>query len=351
MDWSSSGITNSFEYELLDRSLNHVGWLENVTGGTIEQSYRGDYRVTASLDIDGQIPDPNGYVRVWNVANLDGETTRTMLATLVPEIPGMDYALGRWTGSIDFYSGMKRMDTALFVKDVGLAKNRNIVDFWKYLVETAGSVPSVLGGVGSGKKTADASVFGFGTSLLSACHDLADRVGGYISVVPSGKVQLQPYVLPSSMTPSWGLQSDSKGMMLVGVAKDSPEVVNRVIARWESPAGKVWYATANVPASHPWSFANIGRIEAVSIDVEDPGTGSGWLQKLADRELAALSDAGGRYEVRTLFDPAIAPGTVGTVSYIDSPDDPGLTFTAFCSQREIELTPAMTTTLTLEELR
>ena len=54
--------------------------------------------------------------------------------------------------------------------------------------------------------------------------------------------------------------------------------------------------------------------------------------------------------MRTLYDPAIAPGTVGDVRYADSPDDPGLSVRAFCSQREVALDAAMTTTLTLEEL-
>jgi hypothetical protein len=124
--------------------------------------------------------------------------------------------------------------------------------------------------------------------------------------------------------------------------------VNRVIARYESN-GKVSYAASTVDPSHPWSYANIGRI--VTETVDDPqGSGTGWLQKLTDRELAARTSAKGLYEVVTLFDPAIQPGTVGTVRYADSPDDGGLQFKAFCSQREIQLDATMTTTLTLEEL-
>lgn len=348
MDWTSSGIANSYEFEVLDRGLNSVGWLDGVTGGTITQTYRGDYRVTASLDTDGTTPPVGCYVRIWAVSSLGGETVRTMLATLVPDLPGGEYRLGRWTRSIDLYSAMKRLDSALFVKDVGVAKNRNIVDFWTYLVQTGGAVPSVLGGVGTGKVTGEARVYEFGSPLLSACHELADMVGGYVNIVPSGKVQLQPYVLPAKRDVSWALQSGADSIMLVGVGLESPEPVNRVIARYESN-GKVWYAKSDVPASHPWSFAQTGSVMAEVID--DPvGTGTGWLQKLTDRELAARTGAKGLYEVTTLFHPAIQPGTVGTVSYWDSPDDGGLSFKAFCSQREIQLDAAMTTTLTLEEL-
>lgn len=350
MDWHASGITNSYEYEVLDRSMNHLGWLDGVTGGTISQSYRGDYRVTASLELDGQIPSMNGYVRIWNVASLGGETVRTCLATLMPEIPGMDYVLGRWTGSLDLYSGMKRLDTSLWTKDYGIAKNTAIAPTWSKYVADAGSKPLVSSGISTTKKTGAAMVLEFGTPVLSTCHALADALGGYIEVDPQGRICLVPYVQPKKMGSSWRLQSDADGMMLVGVAKDSPEVVNRVVARYETGA-RVYYAASTVAAAHPWSFANIGRWETRSMDVDAPGSGTGWLQKMADAELASLSDVGGRYEVRTLFDPAVKPGTVGTVAYTDSPDDGGLQFRAFCSQREIELDAAMTTTLTLEEIR
>lgn len=349
MDWHASGITNDYEFEILDNSLAHVGWLDGVTGGTITQSYRGDYRVRATIETDGTEPPAGCYVRIWSVASLGGETVRTMLATLVPDLPGGEYSLGRWTRSIDLYSAMKRLDTALFVKDVGVAKNRNIVDFWRYLVQTGGAVDSVLSGTGIGKKTAEARVFEFGTPLLSACHELADMVGGYIGIVPSGKVQLQPYVLPSKRSASWSLDSGPGSVMHVGIGADAPDPVNRVIARYEG-ATQVWYATADVPASHPWSRARTGAVVAEVID--DPqGSGAGWLQKLVDSELASRSEVSGVYEVTTLFDPAIQPGTVGTVAYSDGPDGTGLSFKAFCSQREIALDAAMTTTLTLEELR
>ena len=74
------------------------------------------------------------------------------------------------------------------------------------------------------------------------------------------------------------------------------------------------------------------------------------LDRIVANELASRSSTGNVYEVRALFDPSVRPGTVGTVAYADSPRDAGLSFRAFCSQREIQLDPAMTMTLTLEEM-
>ena len=348
MDWTATGISNSYEFELLDATLNHAGWLDGVTGGTITQTYRGDYRVTASLDTDGTAPPANRYVRIWNVATLGGETVRTPLATLMPDLPGGEYRLGRWTRSVDLYSAMKKLDTTLIVQDYGLAKNTAAASKWQQLVKSNGAVPLVSSGVSTTAKTASARVYEFSTPVLSILHELADTASAYIEVDPLGRVCLVPYVLPAKRGVSWRLQSGPESIMLVGVGLESPEPVNRVIARYES-GGKVYYARSDVAASHPWSNARINRIVAEVID--DPvGSGTGWLQKLTDRELAARTGAKGLYEVTTLFHPAIQPGTVGTVSYWDSPDDGGLAFKAFCSQREIQLDAAMTTTLTLEEL-
>ena len=350
MDWHASGITNSFEYELLDRSLAHTGWLGNVTGGTIEQSYRGDYRVTASLELDGDIPPVDGYVRIWHVATLDGETVRTCLATLVPELPDVEYRLGRWTGTVDLYSGMKRLETSVWRADSGIAKNTGIAARWATMVRDAGSVAYVAPGIAKGKKTSAAWVLEFGVPVLSTCHSLADALGGYIEVDEAGRVCLVPYVLPSRRSASWELASGIDSIVLVGVEREAPEICNRVVARYDAD-DKTYYSWAYLPSSHPWSIDRIGRQESYSMEVDEVAAPiQANLDKIARDELAARSATGSRYEVRALFDPSVRPGTVGTVSYADSPHDAGLSFRAFCSQREVELDAAMAMTLTLEEM-
>lgn len=351
MDWHSSGITNSYEFELLNRSLGHVGWLDNVTGGSIVQSYRGDYRVTATLELDGEIPPIDGYVRIWHTASKGGEAVRTCLATLLPDLPGMEYRLGRWTGSLDLYSAMKNLDTCLRTKDGGIGKNKPLAEYWSYIAGINGAVPLVMPGVSQTAKSTRSYVFEFGEPILSSLHVIADALGAYIEVDPEGRVCLAPYVLPSRRSASWTLSSGGDSTMLVGVQREEPEMVNRVIGRYEDDNGKTTYADAMLPASHPWSWAQTGRKVAVSIEPDSmTGSGSSWLQNLAEKELASISSTSSRYEVVTLFDPEVRPGTVGDVAYADSPSDPGLRFRAFCSQREIELDAAMTTTLTLEEM-
>lgn len=348
MDWHASGISNSYEFELLNGSLKHAGWLEGVTGGTITQTYRGDYRCVASLDTDGDAPPANCYVRIWSVAELGGETVKTCLATLQPDLPGGEYRLGRWTRSVDLYSAMKKLDTTLKTKDSGFSKNTVLAPWWNDTVKNNGAVPYVSPSVSQTAKATAARVWEFGSPLLSSLHDVANMLSAYIEVDPEGRVCLVPYVLPRKRTATWRLESGPESIMLVGVGLEAPEPVNRVIARYESN-GKVSYASSDLPSTHPWYKGTIGRVVAETVD--DPqGSGTGWLQKLTDRELAARSSAKGVYEVTALFDPAIQPGTVGTVAYVDSPDDGGLQFKAFCSQREIQLDAAMTTTLTLEEL-
>lgn len=350
MDWAASGIRNSFEFEMLDQKLAHAGWLDGVTGGRITESYRGDYRVTASLDIDGQVPLLPGYVRIWHVAELHGETVRTCLATLCPERPSLEYLHGRWAGNMDLYSSMKRLDDGLRNAPSTLAKGSVLATYWKSLVNNNFAVAKVDGGISATAKSTRALVFDFGEPVLSAVHTVADALNGYVEVDPQGRVCLVPYVLPSKRPATWRLDSGERSIMLHGLQHEPAEPVNRVSARYESD-GKTWYAHADAPASDRRSSAKIGRIVTDAIDVDAVvGGQSGWLADYAAKLMKSRLATSDAYEVVTLFDPTIRPGTVGTVDYRDAPGDPGVTFRAFCSQREVELDSTMLATLTMEAI-
>lgn len=350
MDWSASGILNTFEFELLDGGLNHTGWLDGVTGGSVVQAYRGDYRVTGTIECDGEFPPMSGYVRIWHTATLGAETVLTCLATLVADKPRGEYADGRWTGSVDLYSGMKRMDTTLRMKDAGIAKNRNLSEYWEGLVSGPGSVPRIEPGISLTAGATKAYVLEFGETWLSEAHVVADALGGYNEIADTGEVVLAPYIAPANRSASWSLVTDADSVVLPGVGLDPAEVVNRVVARYEDD-GKLYYSSAQLDDAHPWSRGSIGRWEMRSVDADAVAAPiQANLDKLAQKELDSAAGVGDRYEVRCLFDPDIRPGTVGTLTYSDGPGSPGITLTAFCSQREVELDAAMTMTLTLEEM-
>jgi len=348
MDWTASGIANSFEFETLNSGLNHTGWLDSVTGGRITESYRGDYRVTASLELDGDMPSIDGYIRIWHIAELGGETVRTILATLVPDEPQMEYISGRWTGSVDLYSGMKRMATSLRVKDIAIAKGRNLSEYWEGLVTGPGSVAYVSPGIDTTKTAAKAYVLEFGETWLHEAHMMADALRAYIEVDAEGRVCLVPYVAPGRRSASWRLESGAQSILMLGVGRDPAEMVNRVIARYEVD-GKKYYSTVDLPAEHPWSYSQTGRRETFSLDVDSVASPiQANLDALAAAELESQTSIGARYEVKALFDPQVTVGTVGTVLYADSPTGQ-LSITGFVAQREIELDPVMQMTLTLEE--
>lgn len=350
MDWSASGISNSYEFELLDRAMNRTGWLDGVTGGRVTESYRGDYRVSASLDIDGRVPPLSGYVRIWHVAELDGEVVRTVLATLCPERPSLEYSLGRWSGTLDLYSALKKCDETVRTAPGGLAKDKPLAAYWETMAGWGSAVPLVSAGISRTAKSTKAHVFEFGSPILSDMHVIASALGGYVEVDPEGRVCLVPYVAPSKRPDSWRLGSGERSIMLHGLVVEPAETVNRVAARYESN-GKAWHAHADAPASDPRSAASLGRVVTEAIDVDTVvGGGSGWLTRYVEDELASRLSVSDSYEATILFDPSVRPGTAGTVDYRDSPDGDPVTFRAFCSQREIELDAAMTATLTLEAL-
>ena len=354
----SAWLTNSFRFELVDnRALDaHLGWLDAVTGGSITESWRGDYRVTGVVDLDAGADVPLGAaIRIWrDWEDADGSGSELM-ATLFPEPAELLLLQGRRSGSITLHSAMKRLGTDLVKSDTGVPTGAAVAYRFQQLVKNSGGTPWVYSSTKlHSARTSANRVWEAGKSVLSECHEMADTCGGRVEVDGYGRVCLVPYQLPSTMAASWELlPGQAEYTLLPGFTENAADITNRVVASYEKD-GKRYYAEAKVAATHPWSYAHIGRWETVSASVgsiEEGANVQTVLDNLVKTRLAELSDSRRIWSAEMLYRPEVRVGTVGTIAYVDS--DAGAKqqpVDVFVSEREVTLDPAMRCRVTLEEV-
>lgn len=412
MDFSQSGIYWRIGVELIDvRNVNKSkGWFSGkVVGGKITEDFNSDYRASATLEIDGGEIPLGVAVRIWAVAEDGaGDTQRIELGTFWPDPASMDYDHGRYHGSVELHSAMKRLGTDLRSGDGSVAKGSVVVEKFAKYVKNSGGVPAVKSSVSKTKKLAKAHVWKHGESVLEECQRLADSLGAWIGVDTHGRVTLEPYVKPKKRAVSYTVPRGVKSMVEVGtLGYESPEIYNRFIASYENSvkvqeavgtyqsnvkytenvkdkngniihrqgeirhhSGDTKYKTKTVkkkycrslqvPNSHPWSFSKLGRwytydcgSPTIAHDSDSSPTEAqveAALEKHMKDALAEHADYRRTWSATMLYDPKVQVGKVIDFYYSDNPDAPAVSRKCFVSAREITLNQTMKMELTLEAI-
>lgn len=361
-DWTASGIENTFRFECVDSKqlANHICDLEGVTGGKLTESYRGDYRVSATLDLDGtEIPD-HCAIRIWHTARRGGQSVTERMATLIPQPPSRTLERGRVTGSVDLYSAMKSLDGDLVPSNSTVAKGTAAWSKFQSIVNNSGQVAYIDAGVQSANaKLASAWTWEHGKSALSAAQKMADVCGGYIEVNTYGQVCLVPYENPSSRATGGEIATGIDSLVLMGVTLSQGDICNKVLCSYETGSGsskKVYTAMAELDPTHPWSFASLGRW--CSEEVESPSTiddksAASYIQKqlqaTCDKYLKSKASYMRTFGVEMLYTPDVQVGNAMTLRYQDSDGGETINANVFISQREVTLDGTMKTSLTCEE--
>lgn len=353
MDWAASDIQNSFEYEMIDPfDLDmSLGFIEGVTGGKITESYRGDYRSTASIDIDGASVPANALVRIWHIAEQGGEQVREELGTFMQGKPSARYRYGRRVTSLPLYSTLYRLGTDLVPAETIATVGSNVLDTFNAMVADAGGTPPASSSIDPASTFASKVTWPIGTSVLSKCHSCASAIGGRIEADAHGRTIIEPYQSPSKRADSFSLVSGESAATYVGVNIVQSDWRNHVIASAEVD-GTSYVASAKVDVSHPLHRRRIGRWNTEHVELTNFEDGAD-IQEILDVEaayrLAQLCEAYDTYNIEMLYRP-ISCGEVGTFWYADAPDDEGLCIRGLVTQREIKLDAVMAMSLTIEEV-
>lgn len=411
--WTKSGLYNRIGVELVDvRNVNKsLGWFTGrVVGGTITEDYHSDYFSSASLEIDGGTIPLTCAVRIWHVAEdlSTGDTQRTELGTFWPEPSEMEYDHGRYHGTVEMHSALKRLGTDLRKGDGSVPKGSVVASKFSQYVKTSGGVPSIKSGVSTTKKLGKAHAWKHGESVLDECKRLASALGAEIGVDTHGRVVLRPYVKPSKRGKSFDVPRGTASMTEIGtVGYESNELYNRFIASYEnsvkvqksvgtykndvkytenvkdkngviihhqgdirhhkgdtkyktSTVKKKYYDMVTVSTSHPWHPSKIGRFvvyDAGTPTISKEGDENiteqevlSELRKLVNKAKDEHANARKTWSATMLYWPNIQVGRVGTFYYQDNPNNAAISKKCFVAQREISLDGSMRMELTLEEL-
>lgn len=366
MDWTQSGIFNSFEFEAVNHSNSHLGWLDGILGGKITESYRGDYRSTCSLDYDGLTCNFDGIlqdialenigIRIWHTATLGEESIRQPLGTFFQDKNDSHYELSRKTGTLNLFSSLFKMSKDYRCGNRSIPKGTNALTHFSNTVSYAFCKPYIDSGI-KAYTTTKQRTWEAGTSSLSECHTIAGQVGGRVEPDVWGRVCLVPYTRPSKKAESFRLETGKNSTVLLGVDIQEPEIINRVIMSYTHTVDETSYdlfASAEVAKSHKWHPNKIGRWATLNYQMSEgdfENYSKAQMQSYMNNKVKSVlnenSSALEVYSVKTLYQP-FNLGEVGRFLYADGGEP--IWKKVLMSQREINIDSSMLMEITLEAI-
>lgn len=352
IDWHASGLIVRPEFNLVDsRTLDDLGPLEGVTSYSLAESWRGKYRQTGSVELDGAELPAWAAVRAFVVASDGTESQRVELATLYPyAAPETQTRYGRDMNKYDLASMMRKLGDNLNDKDTAIGAGWSAAGHFSWCCTECGAVPGVHPGIDSTTKSP--RVWEAGETYLTEAHAMADACGGRVEPDAHGRVCLVPYQYPAKVAQSFELQPGAGSVVHVGLDYERPEIINKVVAVYEQGDDRR-SVVATVPVSHPWHYSRIGRWAAVEVrpsQVADGADITAVLRALASQTLNERADVRGVYSIEAAFEP-IRVGQAGTLYYSDAPGMAPRIVSGFVSGREVKWDGAgVSMSLTIEEV-
>lgn len=246
MDWTMSGRTDRFTFEVLSpsRKMQHIGWLSNVTGGSITWDWNSDSKVSGSIDVKKQYLVNNCLIRVRMVSELDGETKTTLLGTFFAAATDGEYDNGIYTGKVSLKSTLCRHTEDKLRKNFTLAKGKSAIGYYKKMFTWLGGWPAIHGV--RDRKMRKTHVIEFGKTPMDALKYIAKYLDAEITVDANGKTIMRKKTAASKKPVSYRIPTDARSVTLEGVDISSTQAgtPNCVAVKFEgSKKYKVRYKT------------------------------------------------------------------------------------------------------------
>lgn len=356
MDWYSPDIKNSFEYELVDPfdlTLS-LGWLDNVESCTVTEFYKGEYRACARLSLDGGQLPIGALVRVWHIAEQNGEVYRHALGTFMQTLePDMAYEFGRYYGDVPLQSTLYRLGTDKRAGFYSVMQGTSIVEHFETVIRNSGSTPLVSAALDRSMGFSKSHIWVPPESVLTEARRCADALNARIDVDELGRVILEPNAPIDGRAVSHAIPAGDSSPVFVGLGVRNPQVVNKVVAYY-SAGERTYSVSQQVDATHPWHFRKIGRhavLECSESDLGEELTDTQIYTELTKRAKARLKDATAakaEWSATVLYAP-IKCGSVIELPYSDSPDGE-LLIKGVLMEREIVCDRNMNTNITIQEV-
>lgn len=246
MDWTKSGRTDRFTFETLTpaKKPQHLGWLSNVTGGSITWDWNSDTKVSGSIDVKKQRLVNNCLIRVRMVSQLDGETKTVLLGTFFAATTDGEYEHGIYTGTVELKSTLCRHTEDKLRKNYTLAKGHSAIGYYKRMFTWLGGWPAVHGV--RDRKMRKTHVIEFGKAPMDALKYIAKYLDAEITVDANGKTIMRKKTAASRKPVSYSIPTGARSVTLEGVDISSTQAgtPNCVAVKFEgSKKYKVKYKT------------------------------------------------------------------------------------------------------------
>lgn len=246
MDWTKSGRTDRFTFETLTpaKKPQHLGWLSNVTGGSITWDWNSDTKVSGSIDVKKQRLVNNCLIRVRMVSQLDGETKTVLLGTFFAATTDGEYEHGIYTGTVELKSTLCRHTEDKLRRNFTLAKGHSAIGYYKRMFTWLGGWPAIHGV--RDRKMRKTHVIEFGKAPMDALKYIAKYLDAEITVDANGKTIMRKKTAASRKPVSYSIPTGARSVTLEGVDISSTQAgtPNCVAVKFEgSKKYKVKYKT------------------------------------------------------------------------------------------------------------
>ena len=330
-DWFKSGITDTYRLVMCDnRTLKEIADLSGFVDGRLSCAYEGDLKYSGTVNVSNSNFVTGRLLRLYHTATLEseGKSITRCLGTFFTGNDEQQYIHGRYSGTIELYSMLKRFTDSKLTRPFTFGKDKSALGSYWALLQLEGAKNYGKRTV-KDKKWKNAETVDFGESLLNALNRVAEFLDGQIGVDAQGYITLSPYVAPKDKPVSYTVKSGTESVVFEGVdvTVDRTDVVNRFSVKYEKSSGKnkvTIYGTYSLGKDNTYSFEKRGRHvdETETLQNMSPETKQ-QAEKVAKNRLSKL--AGGT--VTYVFNSYALPIDIGQVirfMYKDSESHAGI---------------------------
>ena len=319
VDFGKSGRSDSYTFTYVNPfTLEETGAAEVEEGSSkLTFDYEGANILSGSITLLNQ-PSNNQMIRVKRVTTVDGASTFETLGTMFVDWTGEEALNGSVSRSVDCYSTLWRFTQDCLVQDFYRPKGYNVVQEIRELVEADGGRFMVMPGVDTSRTHTMDICFPIETNRAEVLRTIAGWINCEIGVSPDGYITLSPYVEPRLRTVKHDFVDNQNCTYVPGVTveDDKSGMYNRVVAYYSTKEATD-RVMVDLPASHPFSYENIGRRVTYFYKVNDVASRED-LTNAANTVLSQHSSSPRYFEIEHVGIPGLTVGDV--VTYQNSHD-------------------------------
>lgn len=343
MDWRDRTRIDRFAYEMVDPHNLAVtlGWMHNITSGSITQGYYSDTRISGKLEGVKTGYIVNSIIRIYHY--VDDENFSEILGTFFVSDLSVKVKGNLEIESFELTSMLTRISNDYLEHHYTYGNGTSYLNIIKEMMFKWDIDYEIDDNVAH-KYVTGSKIYECEDNKLSTLFDICDVLDARMDVAPNGVVTIKKYILPSKREPIEALSTTNK-TILSEITIDEPryDAINRVLCHYKKDDADV-SAVADVSAEYVYAYANSGvrRTQKETVDELQPPYYQN-LQQVAKNKLADIEGGSRTKELNCIYFPC----DMGDV--ITLKDNEG-TKRYMMQNRDIDLKQAMPCAVTLKEI-